>query len=258
MKRLIIVLSILFPVMIFSQIKTEEVTYNDGNVTMTGYMAYPDNNMKNPGVLVVHEWWGQNEYARKRAEMLAELGYTAFALDMYGEGKVAEHPDDAGKFSSAVMQNFDVAKSRFLAALKILQNNAHTDSSEIAAIGYCFGGGVVLNMARTGLDIDAVVSFHGSIAPAVQAKEIEADILVCHGEDDKMVTAEQIEAFKKEMEAADADYKFITYPGAKHSFTNPDADKIAQEFSIPVGYNKAADEKSWEDMKKFLHDELKD
>jgi len=253
MKKHIIFLILLFAAPIFSQIKTEEISYKNGETMMTGYLAYNENmGEKRPGILVVHEWWGHNDYARKRAVMLAELGYTAFAIDMYGDGKKAEHPSDAGKFAGEVMKNFETAKERFDAGLEVLKNNPYTDSSMIGAIGYCFGGGVVLNMARSGADLDGVVSFHGSIAPAIEKSDIKGKILVCNGADDSFVTSEQIENFKSEMKSHDVDFKFVNYEGAKHSFTNPDADIFAEKFSMPIGYNKKADEDSWNDMKKFF------
>ena len=222
---------------------------------MQGYLAYDDTiSEKRPGILVVHEWWGLNEYTRERARMLAQLGYTALAVDMYGEGKQADHPDDAGKFATAVRQNLPAAMQRFSAAMDILQKHPTVDPEHIAAIGYCFGGGIVIEMARQGLDLDAVVSFHGSLAtehPAVPGN-VKARILVCNGADDKMVTPEQIQAFHLEMEAAGVDYKFVSYPGAKHAFTNPGADIYAKKFNIPVGYNAEADKRSWQDMQDFL------
>jgi dienelactone hydrolase len=233
----------------------EPVTYKAGDLSMQGYLAYDDSIAgKRPGILVVHEWWGLNEYARERVRMLAELGYTALAVDMYGGGKQADHPDDAGKFAAEVRQNMPEATHRFVAAMQVLQQHPTVDPEHIAAIGYCFGGGVVLQMARQGLDLDAVVSFHGSLAtdnPA-QPGVVKARILVCNGADDKMTTAEQIETFHREMKAAGVDYKFISYPDAKHSFTNPGADIYAERFNIPVGYNAAADKKSWQDMQDFL------
>jgi len=235
----------------------EPVSYTAGGDTVfKGYLAYDDNIAgKRPGILVVHEWWGQNEYARQRARMLAELGYTALAVDMYGEGRVAEHPGDAAKFAEEVRKNMPQATKRFKAAMHVLQDHPTVDPDHIAAIGYCFGGGIVLEMAREGLDLDAVVSFHGSLAtehPAEPGK-VKARILVCNGEADKLTTPEQITAFKKEMQYADVDYKFISYPNAKHSFTNPAADIYAKKFKMDViGYNPEADHKSWEDMKVFL------
>ena len=233
----------------------EEVGYTANGVTMKGFLAYEDQTKdKRPGVLVVHEWWGHNEYARKRARMLAELGYTALAVDMYGNGKQAAHPDSAGKFAGMVMQNMETAKARFMAAYDQLKKHPSVDATRIAAIGYCFGGGVVLHAARWGIDLKGVVSFHGSYptqSPA-QAGKVKAAVLVCHGAVDQFATEEQIAAFKKEMEAAKIDLQFISYEGAKHSFTNPEADAFAKQFGIPLGYNEAADKKSWEDMKSFF------
>jgi dienelactone hydrolase len=236
-------------------IKTETVTYSAQGQAMKGYLAY-DENIKGqrPGILVVHEWWGLNDYARMRARMLAELGYTALALDMYGSGKVVVHPVDAMKFSSELIQNFPVAKARFLAGMEFLKQQPTVDAAEIAAIGYCFGGGVVLNMARQGVDLKGVVSFHGSLTAVQPAQPgtIKARILVLAGGADKFAPPEQIAAFKKEMDAAQANYQVIIYPGAMHSFTNPEADKYAKEFHMPIGYNAEADRKSWEEMKRFL------
>lgn len=239
----------------FAEVQGREVHYSADGVPLKGYLAYDDAvKGKRPGVLVVHEWWGHNDYARKRARMLAELGYTALAVDMYGDGKQAAHPDDAGKFAAEISQNMGVAKARFLAALELLKSEETVDTGRIAAIGYCFGGGIVLNMARLGIDLKGVVSFHGGLAtenPA-QAGAVKARVLVCHGAADQLVPPRQIEDFKKEMEAAGVDYKLIAYEGAAHSFTNPDADRYAKEFGLPVGYNAAADQKSWADMKAFF------
>lgn len=234
---------------------TEEIVYTADGDTLKGYLAYDQTvKGKRPGVLVVHEWWGQNEYARKRARMLAELGYTAFALDMYGNGKQAAHPEDAQKFVNEVMQNLSVAEMRFNAALELLKSQPTVDPQHIAAIGYCFGGAVVLHMARIGTDLDGVVSFHGALMPTAQPEPgtVKAKILVCNGAADPMATAEQIEAFKQQMDAAGADYTFISYEGAMHSFTNPDADKFGQEFNLPLAYNAEADSASWQEMQNFF------
>ncbi|MDH3251257.1 MAG: dienelactone hydrolase family protein [Ignavibacteria bacterium] len=238
-----------------AKLKEREVEYKADTVSMKGYIVYDDATKgKRPGVLVVHEWWGQNQYARKRAQMLAELGYTALAVDMYGNGKQAEHPDDAGKFAAEVMQNMPQAKARFLAALKLLGNEPTVDQKRIAAIGYCFGGGVVLQMARLGVDLAGVVSFHGSLGtqqPAATGK-VKAKLLVCNGADDPFVSKEAVEGFKQEMDSARVDYTFVSYAGAKHSFTNPDADANGKKFNLPLAYNKKADEESWKAMKMFF------
>lgn len=236
-------------------IRGEEVSYSADTLTMKGYLAYDANREgKRPGILVVHEWWGHNEYARKRARMLAELGYVAFAVDMYGGGKQAGHPEDAGKFAAAVMQNMDGAKARFVAALDQLKKNPMTDTTRIGAVGYCFGGGIVLNMARLGVDLKGVVSFHGSLGAMQPARpgSVRGSILVCNGADDPFTTAGQIEQFKKEMSDAGVDLQFKSYPGAKHSFTNPESDTYGKQFNIPLAYNEAADKQSWEDMKEFF------
>jgi len=238
-----------------ADIEGTTVEYSSKGVVMKGYFAYDKNiRGKRPGVLVVHEWWGLNDYARKRARMLAELGYAALAVDMYGEGKQAAHPDDAGKFSSELMKNFGTAKDRFLAAMEFLKAQPVTDPGKIAAIGYCFGGGVVLNLARQGIDLKGLASFHGSLAAVVPAERgsLKAKVLVLHGANDKFITKEQIKAFKDEMKNAGADFRFIAYPGALHSFTNPEADEYGKKFNIPVAYNSAADKKSWKEMKNFL------
>jgi dienelactone hydrolase len=237
------------------KIQGKPVEYSTQGVVMKGYLAYDENgNGKRPGVLVVPEWWGLNDYARRRARMLAELGYTSLAVDMYGEGKVVTTPDEAGKLSSETMKNFDVAKARFMAALDFLKGQPTVDPNRIAAIGYCFGGGVVLNMARQGVDIKGVVSFHGNLTAVKPAQpgSVRAKILVLNGGADKFITPEQIEAFKQEMKAAGADFQFISYPGALHSFTNPDATGLGKNFNMPIAYNAKADKESWSEMKKFL------
>jgi len=258
-EALMVAVVLMFSSQVFAAPKIEgkKVEYTAGGVTMKGYLAY-DAKMKGkrPGVLVVHEWWGHNEYARKRARMLAELGYTALAVDMYGDGKQAMHPDDAGKFAAEVMKNFDTGKARFLAAEDFLKKQPSVDPARIAAIGYCFGGGVVLNMARQGADLKGVASFHGSLATVKPAEPgmVTAKLRVYNGADDKFTTPEAIEAFKKEMTDAKVDFQFINYPGAVHSFTNPEATKLGKKFNLPLAYNADADKKSWEDMKVFFAD----
>ena len=236
-------------------VEGRDVQYTSAGVTLKGYLAWDDAVAgRRPGVLVVHEWWGHTEYARRRARMLAELGYVALALDMYGDGKTAAHPDDAGKFAGEVMKNAEVMKGRFLAALDYLKAQPQADPGRVAAIGYCMGGAVVLNMARAGLDLRGVASFHGSLGAAFTAKPggVKAKVLVMNGADDSFITAEQIAALKKEMAEAGADFRFINYPGAKHSFTNPEADEFAKKFGMGVAYNAEADRLSWEELKGFL------
>ena len=231
------------------------VDYTAQGVTLKGYYAYDDARPgKHPGVLVVHEWWGLNDYARRRARMLAELGYPALAVDMYGDGKTAMHPDDAGKFASETTKNFEVAKARFLAAQEFLARQPQVDGQRLAAIGYCFGGGVVLNMARQGDDLRGVASFHGSLAAAKPAEpgSVKAKVIVFNGADDKFVAPEAVAAFKKEMTEAKADFRFENLPGAVHSFTNPDSTELGKKFNMPLAYNAAADHKSWSELQTFL------
>jgi len=236
-------------------IVTEEIRYTVGGEPFTGFLAYDERvEDRRPGVLVVHEWWGHNAYARSRAVQLAEMGYTAFALDMYGSGKVTDHPDNALQFMREATANPEQLKARFLAAKQILEQQAVTDPDRIAAIGYCFGGGVVLNMARAGVGLDGVASFHGSLAPTVEATPgtVVAKVLVLHGADDAMTPPEQVVAFRAEMESAGVDYEFISYPGASHSFTNPIATELGMKYDMPLAYDKNADEQSWKKLGEFL------
>jgi dienelactone hydrolase len=238
-----------------AEIVGKVVHYKAGDTNLKGYIAHDTRYKgKRPGVLVVHEWWGHNEYAEMRARMLAQEGYVALALDMYGDGKQADHPDDAGKFASEVRKNMPVAEARFKAALELLKKHPDVDPSKIAAIGYCFGGGVVLEMARRGVDLKGVASFHGSLGTAnpAQKGKVKASVLVLNGADDPFTKPEQIKAFKKEMEDAGVDYKFINYPAAKHSFTNPAADTYGQRFNLPLEYNETADRESWKELQQFF------
>lgn len=243
-----------------ADIETKELKYQVDGQDFTGFLAF-DNASKQhrPGVLVVHEWWGHNDYARKRAKMLAEAGYIAFALDMYGTGKLAAHPKDAKKFMQAVLGNMPQAEKRFNTAKKLLQQQEGVDSSKIAAIGYCFGGGVVLHMARSGIDLDGVVSFHGSLGTQTPAKkgQVMAQVRVFNGADDPFIPEQQIIAFKQEMDNAGVNYQFKNYPGAKHSFTNPGADSVAKKFEMPLAYNSEADKHSWQSTLKFFEEIFK-
>jgi dienelactone hydrolase len=256
MKQLgVMLLALLLTTTSIAGVVGKEVTYQAGDTTLKGYLATNTATKgRHPGILVVHEWWGHNEYARERARMLAELGYTALAVDMYGDGKTADHPDDAGKFAGEIRKNMPVAEARFKAAMELLRSQPGVDADKIAAIGYCFGGGVVLEMARRGLDLKGVASFHGSLGTAEPAQfgKVKARVLVLNGDADPFTKPEQIEAFKQEMNAAGVDYKFIGYPGAKHSFTNPDADSFGQKFNLPLEYNAEADKQSWAELQNFF------
>ncbi|TPN88637.1 dienelactone hydrolase family protein [Aquimarina algicola] len=235
-------------------LKGEKVTYTADTLSMQGYLAYNENaTEKQPGIIVIHEWWGHNDYVRKRADMLAELGYVALAIDMYGDGKQAAHPKDAGKFAMSVMGNIDVATTRFNAALEMLKSSEAVDVNKIAAIGYCFGGSVALTMANTGADLDAVAAFHSGVELPVMPKEgLKAKVLVCNGADDPFVSAESVVNFKKAMDTLNADYKYIAYEGAVHGFTSKDADSLGKKFNLPLAYQQEADEKSWQELKTLL------
>lgn len=255
MKKWSILWLLVFSPWLHAALQEKTIEYKSGDTTMKGYLVWDDKiSGKRPGVLVVHEFWGLNDYPRSRARMLAELGYTAFALDMYGDGKVGEHPREASEFMQAVLSNADLAKARFLAAKQFLEQQPTVNPKKIGAIGYCFGGATVLMMARAGVDLAAVVSFHGLLNAGAPAKpgQVKARILVENGADDQMVKPEDIAAFKQEMDAAGADYQFDNYPGAKHGFTNPAADGVARQFDLPVGYNAAAEKQSWAAMQRLF------
>jgi len=235
-------------------LRGEEFTYDVDGEPYSGYIAYDANSSGVPGVLVVHQWWGHSDYVRRRADMLAEMGYTALALDLYGQGKIATHPDDAQAFMMEVLNNLDAGVKRFETALEILKEHPTTDSTKTAAIGYCFGGGVVLEMARRGLDLDVVASFHGGYASDTEMTPgtIKTKILVLHGADDPFSPAEQIDKFKSDMAAAGVDMRWISYPGAVHGFTDPDATARGEEFGLPLRYDAAADSASWSEFGAFM------
>ena len=236
-------------------ISTEEVTYASGDTQLKGYLARPAGRGKRPGVLVVHEWWGLNDYVRSRVEKLAQQGYVALAIDMYGEGKHTEHPDEANKFMMAALKNIELAQQRFLAGQELLAKDSRTDPDKLAAIGYCFGGATVLHMARSGDDkLALVASFHGNLATQKpMAKGVfHGKVFVAHGAADPFVPAEQVAAFKQEMEAAGADYELVEYPGAKHAFTNPHASELGAKYGLPLVYDAEADAKSWERLTELL------
>lgn len=235
-------------------LKEENVTYNAANVVMNGYVVYDANKEgRRPAIIVVPEWWGLVDYPKMRARQLAELGYIAMAIDIYGNGKTVDNPTDAGQLSAPFYKNLQMTKTRFDAALSKLKTFNQADTNNIAAIGYCFGGGVVLNMARMGENLKGIVSFHGNLAGAPANKDLlKSKILVCHGADDKFVLPAEVQQFKKQMDSIGADYTFKQYPNATHAFTNPNATAMGQKFSIPIAYNGPADSASWNDMKDFF------
>ncbi len=237
----------------------EDIRHSVGDAKMTAYLAKPSpGKAVRGGVLVVHEWWGHDDFARMRADMLADLGYVALALDMYGDGKKADHPKDAQGFMMEVMSNLDLGEKRFLAAHDILKSQPEMSGQNVGAIGYCFGGAIVMEMARRGLPLEAVASFHGSLGALtpVEKGAVKAKVLVLNGADDPFIKPEQIAKFKADMDAAGADYEFINYEGAKHSFTNPEATRRGQEFELPLEYNEEVDRKSWMAMKELFAEKL--
>ena len=235
-------------------IQTRELEYQVGSTRLHGFVAWDANaSGKRPGVLVVHEWWGLNDHARHQARRLAEAGYVGFALDMYGDGKVTSHPDSAQTFAQEATKDPAVVTARFNAALEQLKQDPHVDSTKVAAIGYCFGGAVVLSMARAGADLAAVATFHGALAglAPVDSGAVKARILVQTGGADPFVPVEQVNNFRKQMEAAGAKVEIITYPGVKHSFTNPRADSVGMP---QLGYDAQADQQSWAAMLKLFQE----
>lgn len=229
-------------------LQSQSLEYEVDGDPYTGYLVYDDAvEGERPGVLVVHEWWGHNEFARKQAEKLARAGYTALALDMYGSGKVADHPEDAQAFMKEATSDPQAMEAKFRAAMSILQEHETVDGGRIAAQGYCFGGAVVLNMARAGMGLAGVVSFHGSLgteSPA-EAGAVKAKIQAYTGGADPFVPLEQVTGFIEEMHAAEADVSVRILPGAKHSFMNPGADEIAEQFDMPVAYDADAAASAW-------------
>jgi len=239
-----------------ANIKLNEATvpYSVDTTTMEGYIVYDENtNTKRPAVLIIPEWWGLNDYVKSRARELAEMGYVAMAMDMYGGGQTADNPDAAGKLAMPFYTNPQMAKARFDAALSRLKENDQVDTSKIAAIGYCFGGAMALNMARLGENLNGVVSFHGNLVGVPAKKELlKAKVLVCHGAADPFVPQTEVDQFKKQMDSIGADYTFKAYPDAVHAFSNPNATRMGQKFNLPIAYNAAADTASWKDMQDFF------
>ncbi len=256
MKRLLLTFSLLcLCASASAEVLGKSVEYRANGTVLKGWLTWNDSYKgRRPAVLVVHEWWGHNDYARRRARMLAELGYVALAVDMYGDGKQAAHPDDAGKFAAEVASNRPLAKARFEAAMKVLRNNPHVDAQRLAAIGYCFGGSVVLNMAREGEPLRGVASFHGGLSTDTPAQpgKVRAQVISFTGAEDKMIPAAQVAAFEMEMQNAGVNYRAVVYPGALHSFTNPEADEYARRFNLPLAYDAAADQDSWAQLQQFL------
>lgn len=232
-----------------AELVKQTIDYSVGETEMVGYLVYDDaTTASRPGVLVVHEWWGLNEFAQKKTEELAELGYVAFALDMYGGGKDTEHPETAGEWASQV-RGTPLMRERARAGLELLRAHELTDPGKLAAIGFCFGGTTVLELAYSGADLQGIVSFHGGLSVPAEDDQIKAGILVCHGAADPMVTDATIDEFQRALAEKEADWMMIYYGGAQHSFTNPGADERGID---GLGYDPKADERSWDHMKLFF------
>jgi dienelactone hydrolase len=238
----------------------EPVTYTDGETTMKGFVVYDDAiEAKQPGIVMVHEWWGITKRIHNEARKFAEQGYTAFIADMYGDAKTADNPKDAGALSGSVMKNPKVMESRFNAARSQLAKQTSVNPQRIGAVGYCFGGAVVLNMARAGADLAAVAGFHASLGlntPAPAPGTVKAKILVLNGADDPFVKREQYDALRKDLDAAKADYRVIEYPGAVHAFTNPEATDLGKKFNLPLRYDPKVDQEAKAEAAKFLAADL--
>lgn len=234
-------------------IKEDKVDYKLDTANLHSFVAYDANKEgKRPAVLVVHEWWGINDYIHSRLKQLAELGYIAMAVDMYGDNKVGNNPGEANSLATPFYSDPQLTMNRFMAGYYELIKNPLVDTSNMAAIGYCFGGSVVLNVARLGADLNGVVSFHGGLAGVPPSDKLKAKVLVCHGADDQFVSPAEVAQFKKSMDSVKADYTFIAYPGATHAFSNPQATEWGKKFNIPIAYNAAADTASWKEMKDFF------
>lgn len=239
-----------------STMKEEEFTYTSEGTKLKGYVAYvPNAKTKLPVVLIVPEWWGYNEYVKMRARKLAELGYIAMVVDMYGDGKEATTVEEAQKWSGDFYKNPQLGKSRIEAAERKIKTYSQADTRLVAAIGYCFGGSMVLNAAKLGMNFKGVVSFHGGLKGVNATKgSVKGKILVCHGGADQFVTEDDVKEFKQNLDSAGVRYIFKVYPNATHAFTNPEATANGKKFKLPIAYNEEADKASWEDMKKFLRD----
>jgi dienelactone hydrolase len=237
-------------------IKEEAVTYRDGETTMKGFVVYDDAAQgKRPGLVMVHEWWGVTKHIHDEAAKFAGQGYTTFIADMYGDAKTADNPKDAGALATGVMKDPKVMEARFNAAQTALAGHPSVDPARVVAVGYCFGGAVVINMARAGANLAAVAGFHASLGlntPAPQPGAVQAKVLVLNGADDPFVKPEEYAALKKDFEAAKVDYKVVQYPGAVHAFTNPEATELGKKFNLPLRYDAKADKEATAESTAFL------
>ncbi len=254
-------LALSFAIPAYAGIQEEAVTYSHDGTVMKGFIVYDDAiKTRRPGIVVVHEWWGITKHIRDEARRFAREGYTAFVADMYGDAKTADNPKDAGALSGAVRKNPATMLSRFIAAKDQLSKHASVDPSRIGASGYCFGGSVVLDAARAGTDLKGVAAFHaglGAAGAAAEAGRVKAKLLIQNGAADPFIKRESVEAFKKEMSAANVDYRYLNYPGALHAFTNPEATAKGKQFNLPLAYDAAADKQSKAEATKFFSDAFK-
>lgn len=239
------------------EIETREVTYQGGTVESKGYLAMPKGEGPHPGVIVLHEWWGCNDYVKKRAEMLAELGYAALAADLYGEGQIAHSPKEGWTMLNPVLSNSGEMTARVKGAIDLLKSLERVDGEKIAAVGYSFGGTVALQMARNGMPgLDGVAAFHPVPLrvrePNPPIDKVTAKILVCNATEGIFALPRMVEAFKKEMSSVKADMKFVEYGTAMDSFTNPDATKLGKKHRVDLVYNAEADAASWKELQEFL------
>lgn len=235
-----------------AEVRTERVPYRHGDLQLEGYLAWDEARPgKRPGVLVVHEWWGLNDYVRERAEQLARLGYAAFALDLYGKGKVTDHPDQAGAWMKAVQADVQRWRDRAIAGLEVLRGHDLVDRHRLAAIGYCFGGATVLQLAYAGAPVKGVVSFHGALPlPGLaQAPPSAPKILVAHGNADPFVPDKRVTRLRAALDAAGFDWHLVIYADARHGFTNPEAGRYGLD---ALKYDRQADERSWAHMQLFF------
>ena len=254
---LTILLTAAFTATTLAEVKTKTIEYQQGETTLEGFLAYDDaTNGKRPGVLVVHQWKGLGDYEKKRAEMLAKLGYTVFAVDIYGKGIRPQTQPEAAAMAGKFRSDRPLLRARVAAGLEILKKHERTDTKRIAAIGYCFGGTTALELARSGADVAGIVSFHGGLNTPTpdDAKKIKGKVLALHGADDPFVPAKEVAAFEDEMRAGGVDWQLVAYGGAVHSFTDWNA---GTDNSKGAAYNKQADERSWEAMKNFFAEILK-
>ncbi len=236
-----------------AELHTKLVEYRDGDTTLEGYSAYDDSIIKGkrPAVLVVHQWMGLTDYEKSRADMLAKLGYNVFAADIYGKGVRPKDTKEAGTLAGKYKGDRELMRRRVNAGLQVLEQDPLTDTKKVAAIGYCFGGTTVIELARSGADIAGVVCFHGGLdSPKPEdGKNIKCKVLVLHGADDPYTSAKDMTAFQDEMRKAKVDWQLVLYGGAVHSFTEKDA---GNDNSKGAAYNEEADRRSWEDMKQFF------